>query len=368
MKTAFDPDPRFVDNEDEDDWLFASMKRYKNLHMFDLQYPVKSLAWVNSNTICVATRKPVGAEILELNLPEKLLAETREDEGLCNSRDFHLPSGGLCERHIVDVKCIPESRLVFCSHEADNSVSVWQLGTDTKDVIQEVKILKNISPNSDPSLIALHDNHVNKVAFGSTTSNISLSDVETGENLYNTLGCTNSSRLIGLDFQKENIILTCTQQGHFNSFDIREKPPTNSVEIFNPDPKDSCAAMCVKDDVVAVATRRGKIILKDLRSAGDVCSLDTGLCSGGADVCVQFSPSQDNVLSLSGYNQNVNVYNYQQDTICPLFVHDGHWKADGLSTDVKIWTHSWHPEQSHLVLSSGTDGSLHAWDYVTDVS
>jgi hypothetical protein len=30
--------------------------------------------------ICVATRKPVGAEILELNLPEKLLAETQEDE------------------------------------------------------------------------------------------------------------------------------------------------------------------------------------------------------------------------------------------------------------------------------------------------
>lgn len=49
----------------------------------------------------------------------------------------------------------------------------------------------------------------------------------------------------------------------------------------------------------------------------------------------------------------------------PLFTHDGHEALSG-GNDIQVLSHSWHPSHPSLLLSSASDGSLHAWQYKND--
>ncbi len=49
----------------------------------------------------------------------------------------------------------------------------------------------------------------------------------------------------------------------------------------------------------------------------------------------------------------------------PDFVHRGHevCREDEFQGQLTVLHHSWHSSQPRLVLSSASDGSLHAWNY-----
>ena len=53
----------------------------------------------------------------------------------------------------------------------------------------------------------------------------------------------------------------------------------------------------------------------------------------------------------------------------PAFVHRGHEVCldDDYSGILTVLRHSWHPSQGQLVLSAANDGSLHAWNYSTEL-
>ena len=77
-------------------------------------------------------------------------------------------------------------------------------------------------------------------------------------------------------------------------------------------------------------------------------------------------------MLFTGGDGNVYVY----DTKCikslelpatcmlerPSFIHKGH-QACADSENVKVLTHRWHSNLPDCILSSATDGSLHAWQY-----
>lgn len=44
-----------------------------------------------------------------------------------------------------------------------------------------------------------------------------------------------------------------------------------------------------------------------------------------------------------------------------IFTHDGHEK-EGAET-VKVHAHIWHPRIARLLISAGSDGGLHMWQY-----
>ena len=43
-----------------------------------------------------------------------------------------------------------------------------------------------------------------------------------------------------------------------------------------------------------------------------------------------------------------------------IFIHDGHEEERGGGM---VLTHKWHPSINRLVISAGSDGSLHAWQF-----
>ena len=49
------------------------------------------------------------------------------------------------------------------------------------------------------------------------------------------------------------------------------------------------------------------------------------------------------------------------DMITPVFTHQGHEACRSTPAPLYITHHTWHPTLSDLLLSTATDGSLHAW-------
>jgi len=47
----------------------------------------------------------------------------------------------------------------------------------------------------------------------------------------------------------------------------------------------------------------------------------------------------------------------------PLFAHFGH---EAETADSTVLTHSWHPKMPKLLVSTSSDGSLHAWQWKQD--
>ena len=46
----------------------------------------------------------------------------------------------------------------------------------------------------------------------------------------------------------------------------------------------------------------------------------------------------------------------------PIFVHDGH-DEEAYSNVTRILAHDWHHFNDRMLISTATDGSLHAWQF-----
>jgi len=63
-----------------------------------------------------------------------------------------------------------------------------------------------------------------------------------------------------------------------------------------------------------------------------------------------------------GYFEGVSIYNTGL-SLDLSFTHKGH-EAETL--DCSVLTHSWHPSVAKLLVSTSTDGALHAWQWKHD--
>lgn len=76
---------------------------------------------------------------------------------------------------------------------------------------------------------------------------------------------------------------------------------------------------------------------------------------------------------LTGFDGNVYIYDTQKSPVQefgysftePIFNHQGHVKncSDQSDDIIKCLAHLWHPWKPDLIMSSGSEGSLHAWEY-----
>jgi len=78
--------------------------RYKNLYMFELEFPVDAIEVINEINFCISGIQNYSkkCEILQLSIPPKLLPKDVE-EGLCKDRDFNIISGGYASARILQV-------------------------------------------------------------------------------------------------------------------------------------------------------------------------------------------------------------------------------------------------------------------------
>ena len=91
----------------------------------------------------------------------------------------------------------------------------------------------------------------------------------------------------------------------------------------------------------------------------------------------QFAKCSNQTISVSGFDGNVYIYETQQwsekesncPTVKPTFVHKGHEVCldEDYAGMLTVLHHTWHPSQTQLVLSAANDGSLHAWNYSTQL-
>jgi WD40 repeat protein len=130
----------------------------------------------------------------------------------------------------------------------------------------------------------------------------------------------------------------------------------------------------VSNPKVAIASAMGKLLIYDLRNTGvAVCESDTGkvidIHSHTGDPnsrlpVMNFSPDDENQVSLSGFDGNVYVYNVScTEKFKTVFVHDGHIKqSDGVNCCVT--SHMWYRE--NIVISASDNSWLHCWQFIPD--
>lgn len=346
-------------SSDDDDWFYDSISRYKHLYMYDLQYPVTALDWINTNYVCVATRGRSRHEITELSLPDKLC--TLEDLALSKNRDFQVVTGGFSSSQINAVKHMPDTRLI-CTSSVNNHghLEIWKLGSQETDLIKLETRLNNRKPKGACSSITeLKKSHV---IFGSHGDNLCYTDVMSQSILQDTTGFTCEGRLSCIRNLGELVVCGCFTSGQLLIWDTREKTPV--LQETECDKSVQWTMDCCETDMVQLSSG-GDIQFRDYRkpkTCNMTLSNSIGFTSKDLEylkICLKKQNGSLQEYSVSGFDGN--VYLFSSDSTSPVFVHEGHVKngSNDLSK-VKVVTHSWHPTEN-VVLSAATDGSLHAW-------
>jgi len=77
------------------------------------------------------------------------------------------------------------------------------------------------------------------------------------------------------------------------------------------------------------------------------------------------------LLFFSGISGEVLVFSIPEgqhnnsSVLTPDFIHDGHLKNCAHSDNLTVTNHLWFPWQQNGIVSTASDGSLHAWQYKT---
>ncbi|XP_048752530.1 WD repeat-containing protein 73-like [Ostrea edulis] len=347
-----------ADNAEDDDWFFDSVTRYKQLYMYNLQYPVTALDWINTNCVCVATRgRPTHHELSELSLPEKLC--TSEDLALSKNRDFQVLSGGFSSSEICDIKHIPGTRLICSSSKkGEGHVDVLKLGSLHTDLIEVDRKLKNKKPKGSWSLIAVQDQ--NHVIFGSHGDNLCCGDVMTTDVLQDTCECSMTDKISSMRNVHPHTVCCCLTDGKILNWDKRENTP--NVFDTGCDHSVQWTMDLLGNDMIQLSSR-GHVQWIDMRKPNQAIYLNnTGLSTNDAQflrIHLKRQNGSPDQYSISGFDGNVYLYSRQSQT--PLFVHEGHARnSSGDPSEVKVVTHLHHPMEC-VILSAATDGSIHAW-------
>ncbi|CAC5381897.1 unnamed protein product [Mytilus coruscus] len=355
---------------DDDDWFFDSVKNYRNLFMYDLQHPVTCMDWVDDKSLVVATSSDFRNEILELSVPDKLLSNDLESAGLLKDRDFRQKNGGFSTCKICCIKHIPQSSKVCTSDETNTGIQVWEIGSNGTDLIKPVESLK--SQHVDKSnkkcfaKIAVNENNPSCIVFGSSLNNLCCLDVEKGT--------THEVICDKTEFMETSVIR------EIRFIDFREKQvKADNDRNSNSNPvceKDSYWTMDITVDLVYRLSSAGSIVISDVRNGNDsiLQEINTQHQSKTKDteISIKASPQQQQKVSLSGFDGNVYIYDTQKSPVHefgysftePIFNHQGHEKNCSDQSDIiKSLAHLWHPWKPGLIMSSASDGSLHAWEY-----
>lgn len=84
---------------------FPLCPRYKNLNMFELEYPIHHLEITACNSICIACSNKKKNQLLELALPTKLTAQANgcSEMIITNDTDLKIKCGKFTDARIAHV-------------------------------------------------------------------------------------------------------------------------------------------------------------------------------------------------------------------------------------------------------------------------
>ncbi|XP_054637950.1 WD repeat-containing protein 73-like isoform X2 [Dunckerocampus dactyliophorus] len=365
-----------------DDWFIESLKTYKDLHVYQLEFPTTVIEWTSGKTICVAGGSLTKNDILELCLPRKLFAE--ENKGLCAERDFKVVHGGFTQGPVSVLKHVPGTRLAVTSDGLTSDLQVWDLGGDDSDVITRTASIKGTQNTRGGRVkMAAPRSSTPAVLHGTRSGDVRMTRLPSGQSVYERAS-DSADPLSSLHFLSEVVFLAACTNGNVHTIDTRASsspqlapPPMPAIDSSSLWWTDASAGApgC---RLVRVSST-GRAVVSDLRSpAGVVCQAQLEVQTRlrhhlrPGDVTVRWAPSLEDTVSVSGFGGDVQIYNFatwgaEPKEGEPLFEHRGHTvsvqQTDG-DNPVVVTAHVWHPEQARTLLSAASDGSLHVWDWI----
>lgn len=357
-----------------DDWFIESLKTYKDLHVYQLEHPTRVIEWTSGKTVCVAGYASSKNEILELLLPLKLLAD--KNKGLCAERDFKVAHGGFTDGPVRCLKHVPGTRCVVTNDGRSSDLQVWDLGGDDSDVIRRTGSIEGKRTVSESgSRIAARLSPQPEVLHGAQSSDVRLTELTSGRSLF-TLETDSAHPLTSLQFVSDGVFLAGCCNGSVYVADTR----SSAAPQLSPPPASSAPSDLWWTDAsagplscrIVRLSSSGRAVVSDLRKLGGAVSqAQLDVQSRQYDVTVSWAPVLDGCIAVSGFSRVVQIFDTSswrsevQDAQ-PLFEHHGHTVSsqaeDG--TPVVVTAHAWHPERPRTLLSAGSDGSVHVWDWV----
>lgn len=125
---------------------------------------------------------------------------------------------------------------------------------------------------------------------------------------------------------------------------------------------------------LGLVSAMGKLLIYDIRNTDTaMCESDIGKFidigshaenANDRPPVMNFSPDDLNRVSLSGFDENVYIYDVScTETFKTIFVHDGHVKQ---SEEVSccVTSHIWYKE--NIVISASDNSWLHCWQFIPD--
>ncbi|XP_021915907.1 WD repeat-containing protein 73-like isoform X3 [Zootermopsis nevadensis] len=352
------------DDEDEDEWFYDSIKRYKQLRMFDFENIIQQIELSDPSTICVVGKHKSGKhEVLELSLPEKLTVAPSH-EGLVKNSDLKLKSGGFTVAPVVQMKVLWNQRRIIVSEKDQTGVAIYNLGSANSATTQRDFVVIDLAVNA--ILYKLSIDSTNETECGLEPSFVS-------ENLA-ALCDRNSGSIFLHDVRASK---TCgnfspaTQ--NFNESRVGRKLWTVKTTYCNKKSLSS-AHGGVNNPKLGIASTMGDLVIYDLRNTSvAVCESNIGkvidIQSHTGDFysqvpVINFSPDDETQVSSSGFDGNVYVYNVScTEKFKTVFVHDGHIKqSDGVNC--RVTSHMWY--QENIVISAADNSWLHCWQFIPD--
>ncbi|XP_047661821.1 WD repeat-containing protein 73 isoform X2 [Tachysurus fulvidraco] len=328
-----------MSSDEEEEWFMQSLTLYKDLHVFQLEHPTKTIEWTGEKSVCVAGYSSEKNEILELLLPLKLYA--KKNQGLCPERDFKVQHGGFSDEPIECLRHIFGKRCVVTSGQHSSKLQVWDIGDDDNDVMRRTGVINCSHTSTTGRKLASGFTEDASVLHGSTVHDVQHTDVASGRMLYAVENTTGSEWAFGL----------------------RTAEPQC-------DP-----ASCI----VARLSSSGQVIVSDLRNPSTLVgqaqlNLQQNHLSNEF-LTVTWAPALDNHLAVSGFDGTVQIFDtrrwsIESQTPQPIFVHRGHNFSceENSDTSLLVTTHVWHPQRPRTLLSAASDGSIHVWDWVDNES
>ncbi|XP_077382434.1 integrator complex assembly factor WDR73 isoform X3 [Festucalex cinctus] len=368
-------DPEF--DELIDEWFIESLKTYRDLHVYQLEFPTRVIEWTSGKTICVAGyNKSTKNEILELCLPQKLFAE--ENKGLCAERDFKVLHGGFSPGPVSVLKHVPGTRLIVTNDGLTSDLQVWNLGGDDSDVITKVASVQGSKGSTGGVKMAARLSPQPEVLHGCRVGDVRLTQLTTGQTLYQ-LASTCEESLTSFHFVNDAIFLAACANGDVLTVDTRtSSPPQLALAPSMADSSSVWWAGAFESKLVRVSSS-GLAAVSDTRSpASIVCRAKLAVDKPHRDpddISVSCAPALGDVIAVSGFSGVVQIYDTSswgsepRDTD-PLFEHRGHAVCSPQSSSqaeggaVAVTCHVWHPKESRTLVSAADDASLHVWDWI----
>ncbi|XP_072118564.1 WD repeat-containing protein 73 [Mobula birostris] len=356
-----------------DAWMVETLRRYNDLHVFELQEPTRVLEWIQDRSICVAGYSAVrNNEIQELSLPQKLSA--KDKQGLCPERDFRVERGGFSQRPVYQLKHVAGTSLLVSSGPPDPSLQVWRLATDDSDAISLLTTFPCSSVVGGWSRISVTSSPTPRVLWSSTTSDLTVQEIETQSVLFSGIGAEDHEPISMLEFLDHSTFIICSMNGRLRLADMRQSPSLIGHSGLPSGSSHWTMALAPGCSAVGRLSLDGEVVLTDCRDLSKVlgqAELDIPrpvICSD--HLSLSWAPRLHQHFAVSGFDGTVHVYDAGSWSAGPhraepVFIHRGHSVGAELDHEPPLVTmHVWHPWKERVLLSAADDSSLHVWDWV----